>query len=75
MQKNNIELLPDLYNNFAQFIYVVKTKYFAMDFEYAMPISILFLEHAEELRIFILRKKIKVQRRSEGLILLNSIWP
>jgi len=41
VQKKNIELLPDLYSNFAQFIYAVRTKYFAMNFKYAMPISVL----------------------------------
>jgi hypothetical protein len=37
MQKQNIELLQDLYSNFAQFIYAVRAKYFAMDIKYAMP--------------------------------------
>lgn len=37
IQKQNIELLQDLYNNFARFIYAVRTKYLVTDIKYAMP--------------------------------------
>ena len=40
MQKQNIELLTDLYRKFAQFIYAVRTKYFAMDIKYSMLMSV-----------------------------------
>jgi hypothetical protein len=36
MQKQNIDILPDLYSDFAQFIYVVRTQYFDASIKYAM---------------------------------------